>query len=53
VKVNVDDSPRTSAEHVIRGVPAFYFYKKGKITDQAVGALPRQEIERRLNETLG
>jgi thioredoxin 1 len=48
-KVNVDESPKTASEHGIRGVPALYFYNRGKIVDQAVGALPKAEIERRLN----
>ena len=49
VKVNVDESPRTASNHGIRGVPAFYFYNGGRIVDQAVGALPKSEIERHLN----
>ena len=46
--MNVDSSPRTASQHGIKGVPALYFYKNGSIVDQAVGALPKQEIERRL-----
>jgi thioredoxin 2 len=49
VKVNVDEAQRTALQHNIRGVPALFFYNRGGISDQAVGALPRQEIERRLN----
>ncbi|MBP1746747.1 MAG: Thioredoxin [Deltaproteobacteria bacterium] len=45
----MDESPRTASEHGVRGVPALYFYNRGKIVDQAVGALPKAEIERRLN----
>jgi len=47
-KVNVDNSPQTASRHNIRGVPALYFYKNGSVVDQAVGALPKNEIERRL-----
>lgn len=49
VKVNVDKSPGIASRHGVKGVPALYFYKDGKIVDQAVGALPRNELERRLN----
>ncbi len=48
-RVNVDESPRTANEHAIRGVPAIYFYNRGAVADKAVGALPKGEIERRLN----
>jgi thioredoxin 1 len=47
-KVNVDESPRTAGNHGVRGVPAFSFYLNGNIVDQAVGAIPKGEIERRL-----
>ena len=47
-KVNVDNSPKTASRHAIRGVPALFFYKNGKVVDQAVGALPKGELERRL-----
>jgi len=30
-------------------VPALFFYNRGSINDQAVGALSKEEIERRLN----
>jgi thioredoxin 1 len=50
--VNVDNSPQTASQHGVRGVPALFFYKNGKIIDQAVGALPKGEIERRLNGLL-
>ena len=45
----MDESPRTASEHGVRGVPALYFYSRGKIVAQAVGALSKAEIERRLN----
>jgi thioredoxin-like negative regulator of GroEL len=52
VKVNVDESQRTASQHSIRGVPALFFYNRGNIVDQAVGALARHEIERRLDAIL-
>ena len=51
-KVNVDNAPLIASQHGIQGVPALFFYKKGSIVDQAVGALPKVEIERRLNALL-
>jgi len=48
-KVNVDIAPVTASQHGVQGVPALFFYKKGAIVDRVVGALPKNEIERRLN----
>ncbi len=47
-KIDVDNAPQTASRHNIRGVPALYFYKNGSVVDQAVGALPKSELERRL-----
>jgi thioredoxin 1 len=47
-KINVDNSPRTASQHGVRGVPAMFFYRNGAVVDQAVGALPKSEIERRI-----
>jgi thioredoxin-like negative regulator of GroEL len=44
----VDASPQTASQHGIRGVPAIYFYDRGNIFDKAIGALPKGEIERRV-----
>jgi thioredoxin-like negative regulator of GroEL len=52
VKVNVDNAPDTSSRHGIKGVPALFFYKRGAVVDQAVGALPKSEIERRLKNLI-
>lgn len=46
--VNVDNAPRTASRYGIRGVPAIYFMRSGEVFDQAVGALSKSEIERRL-----
>lgn len=51
-KIDVDNAPNISSRHGIRGVPALFFYKKGSVVDQAVGALPKSEIERRLRSLI-
>lgn len=50
--VDVDKAPVTASQHAVRGVPALFFYKRGAVVDQAVGALPKAEIERRLTMLL-
>jgi thioredoxin 1 len=52
VEVNVDRNHATASQFGIRGVPALFFYKNGKLADQVSGALPKPEIERRLRMLL-
>ena len=51
-KLNVDQNTRTTSEYGIRGTPSLYFFKRGKLVDQVSGALPKEEIERRLMSIL-
>ncbi|HAR96428.1 MAG TPA: hypothetical protein DCR97_10775 [Deltaproteobacteria bacterium] len=48
----MDNCPRTASQHGVRGVPALFFYRNGAIVDQAVGALPKMEIEQRIRRLL-
>ncbi len=47
-KLNVDENPVTAAQYDIRNIPTLLFFREGKLLSRAVGALPRDEIERRL-----
>ena len=51
-KVNVDEQPGLAARFGIHSIPTLLFVKDGQIVDQVVGAVPRVELQRRLN-TLG
>jgi thioredoxin-like negative regulator of GroEL len=51
-EINVDRNHATASQFGIRGVPALFFYKNGKLADQVSGALPKPEIERRLRTIL-
>ena len=51
-KMNVDENPRTASQYGIRSTPALFFFKNGNIRDQVMGAVPKAEIERRLNSIL-
>ena len=44
-KVNVDDEADLANRHGIVSIPMFVVYKDGKIVNQTVGALPKQNIE--------
>jgi len=47
-KLNVDENPITAAQYDVRNIPTLLFFREGKLLNRAVGALPKEEIERRL-----
>jgi thioredoxin-like negative regulator of GroEL len=51
-QINVDRNNATASQFGIRGVPALFFYKNGKLVEQVSGALPKAEIEKRLRMLL-
>jgi len=44
-KVNVDEEADLSGRHGIVSIPTLVIYKDGKVVNQAVGALPKHNIE--------
>lgn len=49
-KLNVDENPMTQARFGVRSIPTLLVLKDGREVDRLVGALPKQEILRRLQE---
>lgn len=47
-KLNVDQNPVNASRYSVMSLPAFLFFRDGRLVDTATGALPRHEIERRL-----
>jgi thioredoxin-like negative regulator of GroEL len=52
VELNTDVYHATASQFRVNGVPALFFYKNGILADQVSGALPKAEIERRLQMLL-
>ncbi len=51
-KLDTSRQQMTAGRFQIRGVPTLIFFKGGQPVDQVVGAVPRQELEQRLNQLL-
>ena len=49
-KVNVDHCPNTASNYGIRSIPGLLFFKNGKVEEQLVGAVPKQQITDILNK---
>ena len=44
-KLNVDEAPETASSYGIMSIPTLAIFKKGKVVDKIVGALPKAELE--------
>lgn len=52
VKVNVNESPRTSSRFLIRSLPTLLFFRNGQVRTQLIGAVGAKQIERTLQEVM-
>lgn len=48
LKVNVNDSPKTSSKYLVRGLPTLLFIKNKSVKTQMVGAVNERQIEKTL-----
>ena len=48
VKLNVDDNPATAMSYQITSIPTIARFEGGQVTQQAVGALPRNQLASQL-----
>ncbi len=47
-KINVDENPKIGARYSISSIPTILLVKNGKVIDQLVGALPKEELEKQI-----
>jgi len=52
LKVNVNDSPKTSSKYLVRGLPTLLFIKNGSVKTQMVGAVNANQIEQTLQRVI-
>ena len=51
-KLNIDENPATAARLKIQSIPALLVFRGGQEIDRMVGARPKSEIARRLEQVL-
>jgi len=52
LKVNVNDSPRTSSRFLVRGLPTLLFIKDGRVKSQMVGTVNPLQIKQTLQQVI-
>lgn len=45
VKVNVDENPNSPAQMGVRGIPALFVFKDGKVVSNKAGAAPKAALQ--------
>ena len=48
-KVNVDENPGLAARYGVRSIPTILFVKDGKVVDEVVGAVPKTQLQKKLD----
>ena len=51
-KLNVDENPQIAAQFGIRGIPTLLLFDKGKPVEQIIGAVPKAQIQTKLDAHL-
>ena len=51
-KLDVDHNQQTAAQFNVRSIPTILFFKEGKVVDQVIGAVPKQALDRKIQELL-
>ena len=51
-KLNVDENPLVSNQFMIRSIPTIMFFKKGRLVDSQIGAVPPGVLEAKLRKYL-
>ncbi|HEX7320025.1 MAG TPA: thioredoxin [bacterium] len=51
-KLDVDTNPKIALEYKVMSIPCMKFIKNGKVVDEVIGAVPKQEITKRLDKLL-
>ena len=51
-KMNVDENPATPGQFGVRGIPTLILFNDGKVVDQVVGAVPKNQLEGLIKKAL-
>lgn len=49
-KLDVDSNPEITVRFGVRSIPSILFFKGGELVDKVIGAVPRQQLEDKIQE---
>ncbi len=49
-KLNVDENKAKSSEFSVSSIPTMIIFREGEVVDKMVGALPKEEIKKKLEQ---
>ena len=52
-KLNVDENPLTSNEFEVQSIPTLLIFKNGEAVDGIIGAVPKHQIESKIESHMG
>ena len=52
-KLDVDTEQKVAAEFGVRSIPTLLIFNDGKVVDQLIGAVPKEQITEKLDSVLG
>ncbi len=52
-KLDVDANPQTAAQFGVRSIPTILFFKNGEMVDRVIGAVPRPQLEQKIQQHIG
>jgi thioredoxin 1 len=52
VKVDVDANSRTASQFSVMSIPTLLFFKAGKVQDQIIGAMPKKQLQEKVDKFL-
>ena len=51
-KINIDENNELAQKYNIRSIPNFIIFKNGKVVDQFIGSISKEEFEKRIKKYL-
>jgi thioredoxin 1 len=52
-KLDVDANPKTPMRFNVRSIPSILFFKQGSLVDTVVGAVPKANLTKKIEQHLG
>jgi len=49
-KLDVDANPQTAAQFGVRSIPTILFFKNGEMVDRVIGAVPKPQLEQKIQQ---